>query len=252
MSPQVPPLAGWRDRARSVTGWAREKADRALPGAVALYSGAPAAVQAHVLGRWATCPFPRVAAAVPQQGRILEVGCGYGLFSCHLALASPERDVLGVDVDLRKIVHAQAAAQRAKASGARCDFRLAPPGELPDGPWDAIVIVDVLYLLTAEQQEGLLQACAEQLALGGTLVVKEMATAPAWKAGWNRWQETLSVKVLHITAGEELTFVEPQVVGGWMEEAGMVVTHQALDHGYLHPHHLIVGVRRRSVAPRGA
>ncbi|HEX6596965.1 MAG TPA: class I SAM-dependent methyltransferase, partial [Acidimicrobiales bacterium] len=197
--------------------------------------------------RWASCPFRRVEAAVPTSGRILEVGCGYGVFSCHLALASHQRQVLGVDVDLRKVVHAQFAAKRAAARGATCEFHLAPPGEVPDGPWDAIVVVDVLYLLDPDEQAGLLHTCAEQLSLGGVLIVKEMATSPSWKARWNQLQETMAVKVLNLTAGNELTFLEPSAIGAWMREDGLVVTHQPLDHGYPHPHHLVVGARRRSI-----
>ena len=221
---------------------------RELPDVLSLYRAAPLAVRAHVWGRWATCPFERVAARVPTSGRVLEVGCGYGLFSCHLALTSPTRSVLGVDVDLRKIVHAQLAAQRARGRGARAEFHLSPPGEVPDGPWDAIVIVDVLYLLDPDAQEGLLHTCAHQLALGGVLVVKEMARSPRWKATWNAAQETLAVRVLRITAGEGLTFLDPTVVAGWMDEDGLAVHHEPIDRGYPHPHHLVVGARRRSLA----
>jgi 2-polyprenyl-3-methyl-5-hydroxy-6-metoxy-1,4-benzoquinol methylase len=185
---------------------------------------------------------------VPSSGRILEVGCGYGVFSCHLALASRQRHVLGVDVDVDKVVHAEFAAKQARAKGARCEFHLSPPGEVPPGPWDAVVIVDVLYLLDADAQAGLLQSCAEQLALGGVLVVKEMATTPRWKARWNAVQETLAVRVLRITAGEGLTFLDPDVLGAWMAEQNLTVTHHRIDRGYPHPHHLIIGARRKAIA----
>jgi len=218
------------------------------PEVLGLYSAAPLGVRAHVWVRWATCPFRRVAAHVPEQGRILEVGCGYGLFSNHLALAAKGRRVSGIDVDVRKIVHGQRAARQAAVYGARVDLHLEPPGDVPDGPWDAIVIVDVLYLLDADAQEGLLRTCSEQLALGGALVVKEMAPTPRWKAAWNKAQETVAVKVVNITAGEQLTVLDPAQLGAWMEGDGLVVAHEALDRGYPHPHHLIVGKKRRSVA----
>lgn len=218
-----------------------------IPEVLSLYGGAPAPVRAHLAVRWATCPFRRVAARVPDRGRILEVGCGYGLFANHLALASPRREVQGIDIDVRKIVHGQYAAQRAAARGATCELHLAPPGDLPDGPWDAVVIVDVLYLLEPDAQEGLLRSCAQQLALGGVLVVKEMATEPRWKARWNTLQETMSVRVLNLTAGDQLTFLRPDVLAGWMEKEALAVTAERIDRGYPHPHQLLVGARRRSV-----
>ena len=221
------------------------------PDVLRLYATAPLGVRAHVWVRWATCPFRRVAAQVPETGRILEVGCGYGLFSNFLALSAPGRRVSGIDIDVRKIVHGQHAAQAAGVFGAHADLHLEPPGDIPDGPWDAIVIVDVLYLLDADAQEGLLRSCAGQLALGGSLVVKEMALVPRWKAAWNRLQETLAVKVVKITAGEKLTLLDPARLGAWMEEDGLVVQHHPLDRRYPHPHHLIVGTKRRSVRSSG-
>jgi len=199
---------------------------------LAMYRGAPAAVRAHVRVRWATCPFPKVAAAVPEGGRVLEVGCGYGLFSLYLARGG--RHVTGVDIDGAKVAEAQ------RAGAGRCRFAVAGTGEVPEGPWDAVVIVDVLYLLDAAGQESLVRACAAALAPGGVLVVKEMAGTPRWKARWNRAQETLSVRVLGITAGRRLTFVPPGVVSGWLAAAGLSVRAERLDRGYPHPHHLLV------------
>lgn len=213
------------------------------PGLFSLYAGAPAGVQAHVRVRWLTCPFRSLSAHVPQAGRILEVGSGYGLLALHLALASPRRTVVGIDIDAHKVVHAQRAAALATPRGASCSFELAPPGEIPPGPWDAVVVVDVLYLLDPDAQAGLVRTCASGLGAGGVLLVKEMDVTPRWKARWNRTQETLSVRVLRITAGDTLAFLPPAQVAAWMEEEGLAVTQAPLGRGYPHPHHLVAGRR---------
>jgi len=75
------------------------------------------------------------------------------------------------------------------------------------------------------------------------LVVKEMGTGPRWKYRWNTWQETLSVRVLGITAGSSFDFVAPAVMAGWLHDLGLTTTTQRLDRGRLHPHHLLVGKR---------
>jgi 2-polyprenyl-3-methyl-5-hydroxy-6-metoxy-1,4-benzoquinol methylase len=206
--------------------------------ALALFDTAPLAARTHVRVRWATCPVPAVAALVPRAGPILEVGCGHGLFSAYLALDSAERQVHGVDIDGSKIVVARQAARHA---GDAFTAEVAQAGQLPTGPWDAIVIVDVLYLLDADAQRALLTTCRALLAPGGTLVVKEMGTTPRWKARWNLFQETLSVRVLRITEGASLTFVPPQVMAGWLRDAGLEVESRRLDRGRLHPHHVLVG-----------
>jgi hypothetical protein len=75
------------------------------------------------------------------------------------------------------------------------------------------------------------------------LVVKDMSTRPRWKAWANQAQETLSVRVLRITAGSaHFTFVEPDQRARWLQAAGLVdVRSRRLDRGRVHPHHLLVG-----------
>ena len=207
---------------------------------LSLYRGAPLQVRAHVRVRWASCPFRAVAAELPESGSILEVGCGHGLLSLHLASTSAGRKVTGIDVDRDKLEAATAAADGA---GLAATFEVVEGAALPDGPWDAIAIVDVLYLLSADDQRALLRACAARLAFGGVLAVKEMAPVPRWKARWNVLQETAAVKLLGITEGEELTFLPPLELASAMRDGGLEVRERPLHRWYPHPHHLLVGRR---------
>ena len=104
-----------------------------------------------------------VDAEVPRRGRVLEIGCGHGLVSAYLALSSRERQVTGIDIDARKIAVASHALSHVDPTSAHLEFHHVATGELPDGPWDAIVIVDVLYLLERSAEFALLDACVERL-----------------------------------------------------------------------------------------
>jgi 2-polyprenyl-3-methyl-5-hydroxy-6-metoxy-1,4-benzoquinol methylase len=211
---------------------------------MALYAREPARVRAHVSLRWRTCPFPPVAARVPERGRILDYGCGHGAFTLWLAITSAERDLVGVDVAADKVAAALVAARRASAEGIRApDFRRIRAGEMPEEAWDAILFVDVLYLIPAPEQERLLRAAARAIAPGGTLLVKEVAHRPRAKALWNRVQETVSVRLFRITAGRRLRFLSPEKHAGWLESEGLEVERVKLDRGYAHPHHLLVARR---------
>jgi 2-polyprenyl-3-methyl-5-hydroxy-6-metoxy-1,4-benzoquinol methylase len=219
--------------------------DRSARAALAAYRGAARGDRLHVLVRWLSCPFPPIVDVLPRSGRVLEVGCGHGLFSTYVTRRVPGVEVHGVDIDADKI----AVAQRAAAGDARLSFAVAQSGVLPAGPWDAVVLVDVLYLLDEARQRALLQSCAAVLAPGGVLVVKDMATGPRWKARLNALQETVSVRLLRITAGStEFAFVDPDERARWLRAAGLVdVRARRLDRGRAHPHHLLVGR-----APAGA
>lgn len=171
------------------------------------------------------------------------MGCGHGLLACYLAMGEREREVVGTDVDGTKVDVARRAAARAATQGARVRFEPGPPGHLPSGPWSAVTIVDVLYLLGPDAQRDLLTRAAAMLAPGGVLVVKEMDRRPRWKLALVALQETLSVRILRITAGARIRFTRPSSFARWLADAGLQVESRAVDRGFPHPHHLLVASR---------
>ena len=220
--------------------------DRVARRALALYSGAARRDRVHVRVRWATCPVAAIDAEVPTRGRVLEIGCGHGLVSAYLAVACPEREVLGVDIDERKLSIARAAAARLDGQGASLQFASSDGGAVPAGPWDAIVIVDVLYLLDADHELALLDACVAELAPTGSLVIKETDVVPRLKHTIARLQEIFATRVFRITAGESLAFTPIGELADHLGDQGLSVTVRRVDSGYPHPHSLLVARRRPS------
>lgn len=210
--------------------------------ALAAYRDLPLATRLHTRLRWWWCPFPAIEAAVPAGGDVLELGCGHGLLSLYLAVAAPGRRVHGVDIDEAKVAQAATAAQ-ALPPTATVTFAPVAPGYLPEGTWDAVVVADVLYLLPPEVQRAIVTAAAGGVRPGGVVVLKEMGLTPRWKLQWNRVQETLATRVLHITdhTGAGLSFVAPDVMAGWLAGAGLDASVTRVDRGYPWPHHLVVG-----------
>jgi 2-polyprenyl-3-methyl-5-hydroxy-6-metoxy-1,4-benzoquinol methylase len=218
--------------------------------AVELFASAPRGTRLHTRLRWWWCPFPVLESSVPSAGDVLEVGCGHGLLSLYLALGSPRRHVVGVDIDSAKIAEAKEAAGRLRPGEANVTFQAVDAGYVPEGAWDAVVVADVLYLLPEPDQHALLTAAANALRPNGVLVVKEMGLTPRWKLTWNRAQETLATRVFRVTdsVGRGLTFVEPERMASWLTDVGLEVSHRAVDRGYPWPHHLIEA--RRAAGPQ--
>lgn len=214
---------------------------------LALYRGLPWRERMHVRGRWASCPIPAVAAEVPTVGRVLEVGCGHGLVSAYLALGSAERQVTGSDIDGHKIELARRAAAAAP-DGGRATYEHRPDGTIPDGPWDAIVVVDVLYLLPAAAEAELLDACVAQLAPGGVVVLKEADVVPRWKHRLATAQELLATRVLRITAGSTVVFTPIAQLANSLTARGLDAVTRRVDRGYVHPHALVVARRPQGEA----
>ncbi len=200
-------------------------------------------MRAHAAVRSATCPLDTVVDAVAGSTRVLEVGCGYGLVAAMLAAADSRRHVVGVDIDSAKVAGAAAIVANVRRAGGDLTIDLAGP-DASVGPWDAIVVVDVLYLFPPDQQAGAVAEWAQMLAPGGVLAVKEMAGRPRWKARWNLAQERLAVRTLRWTSGAAIAPPTPDAVRSWMTAAGLSYDGRRLDRGYLHPHFLHLGRRR--------
>ena len=214
------------------------------------YRSAPLSVRVHVSGRWWTCPFAPIGDALTGAGRVLDVGCGHGLFPLYLATRHAESEIVGVDIDREKLVAARAAALTAGLDD-RVSFEEVGAGYTPadDSPvrppegWDGISVVDVLYLLGVERAMQLLRAAAEALAPGGKVVVKELDTTPAWKHRISAVQEVVATRVLRITQGDHNQQVASSLVAAELTSAGLDVTTVRLDRGRLHPDYLVVGTR---------
>lgn len=206
----------------------------------AAYADAPKRERLHVAGRLRSCPIAAVAAATPARGRILDFGCGHGAVTLYLALSSPDRMMSGCDIDTDKIALAQRAAARANAA---VDFDTVDHDYRPSGEWDAITIVDVLYLLGEEVAMDVVDHAAAALAPGGVLVIKELDVRPRWKYWFGFGQEVLATKVVRITEGANLHIIPPTLIGDRLEAAGLRVEQRSLQRGRLHPHHLIVASR---------
>lgn len=203
---------------------------------LAEYKNAPFLSRLHIWIRCRSTPLYRIQQYVPRHGKIIDLGCGHGLFTLWMALASPQRAVCGVDISARKLTLARIAS-RARSN---IVWRQADLAKMDIEPCDSITIIDVLYLLPFEAQKGLLSKCARALPEGGYLFIHRAAMKPLWKFAITCLQEWLSVKILRITHGNALYFWRDEELIHFLESLGFRVLAKRLDAGYLHPHQLLV------------
>lgn len=203
---------------------------------LARYQGLGFGQRAYASVRWRICPFDRVLPFVPPRGRLLDVGCGAGLWLNYLALERPELELTGLDPDPRKL-----AAVRASGS-AEIRVHQGSALELPPGPFECITVFDVLYLLSDAQKSQVLSACFQRLSPQGTLLVKELDVTPLWKFVPAALEETLAVRLVNLTHGDRLHFQRVEGLATACAEAGFEgVEVSRIDRGYPHPHVLVRG-----------
>lgn len=122
---------------------------------------------------------------LPDEGPVLDIGCGFGLFSLYYAATGPRRFVRGLDVNGRRIALARRAAARlgldnvAYEQGDARDFK-------GDGEASAAYMLDIVHHVSPPSVPPLLCALRRVLAPGGRLLVKDVDTRPAPKR-WFTW-----------------------------------------------------------------
>jgi SAM-dependent methyltransferase len=111
------------------------------------------------------------------EGRILDVGCGFGLFAAYFGQTQPGRTIVGVDPDARRVGLARQVAGRL---GLRDHvFLVGDVRDAPlEGPFDAAYVLDVMHHLPRQDQRRVLARLRDLLVPGGMLLVKDITTEP--------------------------------------------------------------------------
>jgi dolichyl-phosphate beta-glucosyltransferase len=151
--------------------------------------------------RWAMTPYSRMAEKLPPRGRILDLGCGHGLFAIAAARLEPGREVIGIDHDQARIALARAGAQGLPnirfASGtlsdpdARGEAHAASSGAKP-ATASGVSIIDVMHYFPEPAQERLLSQAFDALEPGGTLIVREVDPSGGLMSAFNRFYERMA------------------------------------------------------------
>jgi SAM-dependent methyltransferase len=119
---------------------------------------------------------------LPAEGEILDIGCGFGLFSLYYAQLLPGVRFRGLDLDARRIAIATAAGRRLGLDNARYTVGDARAYRA-DAEYAAAYMLDIVHHVPPDTVEPLLGELHRSIRPGGRLLVKDVDTQPAYK----RW-----------------------------------------------------------------
>jgi SAM-dependent methyltransferase len=197
------------------------------------YAHSAPSVRAHAVGRFLTCPFLRVLAAVPPGSRLLDLGAGHGTFA-RLAVEWAAASAVAVEPDIRKIL--------ATYRHPRVRF-VAGYAEALAGTFGAVSIFDVLYRIPLSGWDPLLRQAFDRLEPGGVLLLKEIDPGHRAKALWNRTQEKMA-DLLGMTLGDAFTYETRDQIRDRLTRLGFEsFTAQDIGAGYPHAHVLYTARR---------
>jgi SAM-dependent methyltransferase len=122
---------------------------------------------------------------LPEEGPVLDIGCGFGLFSLYYAATGPRRLLRGLDLDPRRVAQARRASARLGLDNVVYDT-----GDARHFKGDAEVcaayMLDIVHHVPPASVPPLLRALRRSLPVGGRLLVKDVDTRPAPKR-WFTW-----------------------------------------------------------------
>jgi 2-polyprenyl-6-hydroxyphenyl methylase/3-demethylubiquinone-9 3-methyltransferase len=201
-----------------------------------IFDSLPLKERLFVRGRLASAPLHELAARA--QGRVLlDVGCGHGALIALLATGRPERHVVGIDPDARKIEWARRSVGRLPNVELLACSVEALAAERP-AAFDSVLVADVLYLLPAQAWAPFLRAVRELLKPGARLVLKEAEDDGSWRTRKALWQERLMVRLLRRThSSGAVGFAPRAVLAEALRQAHFMIEETlGLARGYSTPH----------------
>ncbi|HEX3178637.1 MAG TPA: class I SAM-dependent methyltransferase [Methylomirabilota bacterium] len=122
---------------------------------------------------------------LPATGVVLDIGCGFGLFSLYYAATAPGRFVHGLDVNARRIGLARGAAARLGIENVQYEHADARDFK-GDAEVAAAYMLDIVHHVPEAAVPPLLASLRRALPPRGRLLIKDVDTRPAPKR-WFTW-----------------------------------------------------------------
>ncbi len=156
---------------------------------------------------------------VPTQGKILDIGCGYGFLSYMLHFTSNDRDITGVDYDQEKI----ATAQHSYLRSDRIRFFASDILKFNFETYNCIIISDVLHYLQPDDQLKVLEKCHASLLPGGKLIIRDGNKDLKNRHKGTELSEFMSTKVVNFnqTKSEGLFFLSAETIKNFASQHQM-------------------------------
>lgn len=117
---------------------------------------------------------------LPDDGNVLDVGCGFGLFALYFAVSRPHVTFHAFDLDARRIAMARKAAERLRVENVI--FRVGDAAAFEfSQPLAMAYLMDLIHHIPQASVPALLRTIAVNLQPGGMVLIKDIETSPAYK-----------------------------------------------------------------------
>lgn len=129
---------------------------------------------------------------VPTNGKIYDIGCGYGTMAMMLKMYSGDRTIIGLDYDEEKIATAKNTELNQELG---IHFKSGDALELEIIDAKCILLSDMLHYLTPIEQEQLLTNCCNNLYTNGVLIIRDGDSAKQKRHKGTKLSEFFSTNI---------------------------------------------------------
>lgn len=137
--------------------------------------------------------------------KVLDIGCGFGLFGCYFSTLYPEIDYYGIDTNSKRIAMAKQAALRLGLKNVT--FQDVDARQLIlNEQYDAILMIDLLHHIDDDLKAKLLTTCTLHLAFNGRLIIKDVTTHPLPKLAFTWLLDVMMIRSLRLWYWDEKKF----------------------------------------------
>lgn len=134
-------------------------------------------------------PIDKIDKLLPKKGKILDIGCGYGITSAYFA-QNKNRKVLGLELNKKRVQIAKINYSNIK----NLSFKTADLINTKEKNFDCIVAIDLLHHISNLQKIKFIKDVEKKLTKNGTLVIKDIGKKPFLKYLWNYLHDLIMVK----------------------------------------------------------
>jgi 2-polyprenyl-3-methyl-5-hydroxy-6-metoxy-1,4-benzoquinol methylase len=172
------------------------------------------------------------------EGRILDVGCGFGLFAAYFGQTEPRRKIVGIDPNARRVALADKVAKELGLRGH--EFHVGDVRTVGvEGPFSGAYVLDVMHHIPKGDQLPVLERLRDLLAPGGVLVIKDITTEPRFELAF-----TYVLDRVMVGLKEPLTYRHHREWGEILATLGFKVRIVRVPDVLPYPHVVIAATKR--------
>lgn len=175
---------------------------------------------------------------LPDEGRVLDIGCGFGLFAAYFGQTQPSRRVVGVDPNARRIAMARRVCD---SLGLRNHtFLVGDARQVAiDGTFAGAYVLDVMHHIPEADQLPMLRRLRDLLMPRGILVIKDITTEPAFGLKFTELLDRVMVGY-----NEPLSYRHHRVWGSMLTSLGFHVRMVRVPDVLPYPHVVIAATKQ--------